>query len=86
MCGKEACDQNHNADRERTAANPKKLIEVALEKVGAVGEISGEGFAKLSRRFRLGVAVRDMDDDADRLVGANSRAQLTIYSSASRSR
>ena len=70
MRGNEACDQNRNADRERTAANTKKLIEVALEKVGAIGEISGEGFAKLSRRFRLSFAIRDMDDDVDRLVGS----------------
>ena len=32
MRGSEACDQNRNADRERTAANAKKLIEVTLEK------------------------------------------------------
>ena len=46
----EACEQNSNADRERAAANAKKLVEVALEKIGAVGEISGESFAKLSLR------------------------------------
>ena len=34
----EACDQNSNADREPAAANAKKLVEVALEKIGAVGE------------------------------------------------
>ena len=69
MRGSEACDQNRNADGERTASNAKKLIEVTLEKVGAVGEIPGEGFAKLSRRFRLSFAIWDMDDDVDRLIG-----------------
>ena len=57
MRGNQACDQNRDADRERTAANAKKLIEVALEKIGAVGKISGKGFAKLSRRS-MPVSVR----------------------------
>ena len=68
--GNVACDQNRNADREGTATNAKKLVEVALEKVGTVGEISGESFAKLSRGFGLSFAIRDMDDDRDRLVGS----------------
>jgi hypothetical protein len=34
-----------------------------------VGKIMGEAFAKLLRRFRLRFAIRNMDDDRDRLVG-----------------
>ena len=66
----EACDQNSNADREPAAANAKKLVEVALEKIGAVGEISGESFAKLSRGFGLSFAIRDMGEDVDRLANS----------------
>ena len=52
----------------------------------AIGEVSGEGFAKLSRRFRLSFAVRDMDDDVDRLIGSQLARPTDDVSSASRSR
>src|SRR3990172_8944430 len=69
MGREEAGSQNCHADGERAAPDPEQLLQLALEGVGPVGEISGKGLAQLPRRFGLRLAVRDVNDDRDRPVG-----------------
>ena len=69
MRGDKTGCEHHDADPKRTAADPEKLIEIALQSVRAMGKISLERFAEFARRRLLDVAVGKMNDDPDLLIG-----------------
>ena len=64
----ETRNENCHADRERTAADPKQFVEVALNGARPIGEISAEGFAEFPGCLCLSFGIRKVNDDFDWLV------------------
>ena len=64
----EACNENRHTDCKRAATDPQQFIEVPLNRAGAVGEISPEGFGEFRRCLGLSFGVRKVNDDLDWLV------------------
>ena len=62
MRGDQTRREHQDADAKRSAADPEQLIEIALQSVGAIGEISAECFAEFAGRSFLNVAVGKMND------------------------
>src|SRR3989304_5932897 len=70
MCRHETRNEDRHANPERTAPYPKKLIEIALQDAGAIGEISTECYAEFLRCLRLSFGIGEVNDDFNGLVGS----------------
>ena len=68
MCRHQAGNKNDHADCKRMASNPKQLVEVALNGVGPVCEITMKGRTELFCGLCLSFSIREMNNDLDRLL------------------
>jgi hypothetical protein len=69
MGQRETSNEDRSPDCERASADPKQLVEFALDGIGPVREISPQSFPQFPRGLSLYRSFGEMDQDRDGAVG-----------------